>query len=32
VENTWKWADKNVNDSFDTSGYRLVVTLYRLED
>ncbi len=32
VENTWKWADKNVQDSFDTSGYRLIVTLYRLED
>lgn len=32
VDSTWKWADKNVNDSFDTSGYRLVVTMYRLEE
>ena len=32
VDSTWKWADKNVNDSFDTSGYRLIVTLYRLEN
>jgi len=32
VDNTWKWADKNVRDSFDTSGYRLVVTLYRYEE
>jgi hypothetical protein len=30
-DSKWKWADKNVNDSFDTSGYRLIVTLYRLE-
>ena len=32
VDSTWKWADKNVNDSFDTSGYRLIVTMYRLEE
>lgn len=32
ADSKWKWADKNVNDSFDTSGYRLVVTLYRFED
>lgn len=32
VDSKWRWADKNVNDSFDTSGYRLIVTLYRLED
>lgn len=31
VDSTWKWADKNVNDSFDTSGYRMVATMYRLE-
>lgn len=31
-DSKWKWSDKNVNDSFDTSGYRLTVTLYRLED
>lgn len=32
VDSKWKWTDKNVNDSFDTSGYRLVVTLYRYDD
>jgi hypothetical protein len=32
VDSKWKWADKKVNDSFDTSGYRLIVTLYRFED
>ena len=32
VDSKWKWADKNVNDSFDTSGYRLIVTLYRYDD
>jgi hypothetical protein len=32
VDSKWRWADKNVNDSFDTSGYRLTVTLYRFED
>ncbi len=32
VDSTWRWADKNVNDSFDTSGYRLVVTLYRMDE
>jgi hypothetical protein len=31
VDSKWKWADKNMQDSFDTSGYRLIVTLYRLE-
>lgn len=31
VDSKWKWADKNVNDSFDTSGYRLIITMYRLE-
>lgn len=31
VDSKWKWADKNMNDSFDTSGYRLIVTMYRLE-
>lgn len=31
VENTWKWADKNMQDSFDTTGYRLTVTMYRFE-
>lgn len=30
-DSKWKWADKNVNDSFDTSAYRLIVTMYRLE-
>ena len=32
VDSKWKWADKAANDSFDTSGYRLIVTLYRLDD
>lgn len=32
VDSKWRWADKNVNDSFDTSGYRLIVTLYRFDD
>ena len=32
VDSKWKWADKNVNDSFDTSGYRLIVTLYRYDE
>ncbi len=31
-DSKWKWSDKNINDSFDTSGYRLIVTMYRLED
>ncbi len=32
VDSKWKWADKAANESFDTSGYRLIVTLYRLND
>ena len=32
VDSKWKWADKAAQDSFDTSGYRLIVTLYRLTD
>lgn len=32
VDSKWKWADKAANDSFDTSGFRLIVTLYRLQD
>lgn len=32
VDSKWKWADKAVNDSFDTSGFRLIVTLYRFDD
>lgn len=32
VDSKWKWADKAANDSFDTSGFRLIVTLYRLDD
>lgn len=32
VDNVWKWSDRNIRESFDTSGYRLTVTLYRLED
>lgn len=32
VDSKWKWADKNVNDSFDTSGYRLIVTMFRYGD
>lgn len=32
VDSKWKWADKAANDSFDTSGFRLIVTMYRLED
>lgn len=31
-DSKWKWSDKNINDTFDTSGYRLIVTLYRLEE
>jgi len=30
-DSKWKWANKEANDSFDTSGYRLIVTMYRLE-
>ncbi|AFM11036.1 hypothetical protein Turpa_0380 [Turneriella parva DSM 21527] len=32
VDSKWKWADKAANDSFDTSGFRLIVTLYRFDD
>lgn len=32
VDSKWKWADKNVNDSFDTSGYRLIVTMFRYKE
>ncbi|MFO1527372.1 MAG: hypothetical protein U1F16_15490 [Turneriella sp.] len=32
VDSKWKWADKNMNDSFDTSGYRLIATMFRYED
>lgn len=32
VDSKWKWADKAANDSFDTSGFRLIVTMYRLEE
>lgn len=31
-DSKWKWSDKNINDTFDTSGYRLIVTLYRLDN
>lgn len=31
ADSKWKWSDKAMNDTFDTSGYRLIVTLYRLE-